>query len=88
MIRQLGPASLLCSFSSAETQWIDLLKILGKLLDNKDYCGSELFNPPLYFCAAYPKFSKWQASCYLNQSTVLSLRHPNLLFIEGREGVK
>ena len=88
MIRQLCPVTLLCSFSSAETQWIDLLKILGKRLDNRDYCGSEPFEPPLYFCAAYPKFSKWQASCYLNQSTVLSLRHKNLPFIEGREGVK
>ena len=29
MIRQLGPASLFCSFSSAETQWIHLLRILG-----------------------------------------------------------
>ena len=78
MIRQLGPATLFCSFSSVETQWIHLLKFLGKLLDNKDYCDSELFNQPLYFCAAYPKFSNWQASCYLNQTTVLSLRHPNL----------
>ena len=32
MIRQLGPASLFCSFSSAETQWIHLLRILGKVL--------------------------------------------------------
>ena len=78
MIRQLGAVTLFCSFSSAETQWIHLLKILGKLLDNKDYCDSELFNQPLYFCAAYPKFSNWKASCYLNQTTVLSLRHPNL----------
>ena len=30
-----------------------LLKILGKRLDNKDYCDSELFNQSLYFCAAY-----------------------------------
>ena len=44
VIRQLGPATLFCSFSSAETQWIHLLKILGKLLDNKDYCDSELEN--------------------------------------------
>ena len=78
LIRQLGPATLFCSFSSAETQWIQIQKILGKLLDNKDYCDSELFNQPLYFCAAYPKFSNWQASCYLNQTTVLSLHHPNL----------
>ena len=32
MIRQLGPATLFCSFSSAETQWIHLLRILGKLV--------------------------------------------------------
>ena len=77
LIRQLGPATLFCSFSSAETQWIHLLKILGKLLDNKDYCDSELFNQPVY-TAAYPKFSNWQASYYLNQTTVLSLCDPNL----------
>ena len=34
MIRQLGPATLFCSFSSAETQWIHLLRILGKLVDD------------------------------------------------------
>ena len=28
MIRQLGPATLFCSFSSAETEWIHLLRIL------------------------------------------------------------
>ena len=33
MIRQLGPATLFCSFSSAETQWIHLLRILGKLVE-------------------------------------------------------
>ena len=44
MVRQLGPATFFCSFSSAETH---LLKTLGKLLDNKDYCDSELFNQPL-----------------------------------------
>ena len=37
MIRQLGAASLLCSFSSAETKWNYLLRILGKLIDRKDY---------------------------------------------------
>ena len=78
MIRQLCPATLFYSFSSAETQWIHLLKILGKRLDSKDYCDSELFNQPLYFCVAYPKLSNWQDSCYLNQTTVLSLPHPNL----------
>ena len=43
MIR-LGPATLFCSFASAETQWIHLLRILGKLVDNKDYCDNELEN--------------------------------------------
>ena len=31
MIRQLGPATLFCSFSSAETQWTHLLRILAWL---------------------------------------------------------
>ena len=44
MIRQLGPASLFCSFSSAETQWIHLLRILGKLVDSKEYTDNELEN--------------------------------------------
>ena len=44
MIRQLGLASLFCSFSSAETQWIHLLRILGKLVDNKEYTYNELEN--------------------------------------------
>ena len=42
MIRQLGPATLFCSFSSAETKWLHLLKILGKLVDQKDYTDDEL----------------------------------------------
>ena len=37
MIRQLGPATLFCSFSSAETKWIHHLRILGKLVDAKEY---------------------------------------------------
>ena len=44
MIRQLGSASLFCSFSSAETQWIHLLRIFGKLVDNKTYTDTELEN--------------------------------------------
>lgn len=35
MIRQLGPATLFCSFSSAETQWTHLLRILGQIVDHK-----------------------------------------------------
>ena len=42
MSRQLGPAPLFCSFSSAETQWTHLLRILGKLVDNKTYTNAEL----------------------------------------------
>ena len=44
MIRQLGPATLFCSFSSAETKWIHLLRILGNLVDNKNYSDDELEN--------------------------------------------
>lgn len=44
MIRQLGSASLFCSFSSAETQWVHLLRILTKLVDNKDYSDDEINN--------------------------------------------
>ena len=44
MIRQLGPATLFCSFSSAETQWIHLLQILGQLVDHKQYTDDELQN--------------------------------------------
>lgn len=44
MIRQLGPATLFCSFSSAETQWIHLLRILGKLVDDKEYSDTGLEN--------------------------------------------
>jgi hypothetical protein len=42
MIRQLGPATLFCSFSSAETKWVHLIRILGKVVDNKDYTDSEI----------------------------------------------
>ena len=44
MIRQLGPATLFCSFSSAETKWIHLLRILGNLVDNKNYSDNDLEN--------------------------------------------
>ena len=56
MIRQLGPASLFCSFSSAETQWIHLLKILGQLVDHKEYNITELEN------------MNWDEKCRLIQS--------------------
>ena len=44
MIWQLGAASLFCSFSSAETKWNHLLRILGKLIDHKDKSDEELDN--------------------------------------------
>ena len=44
MIRQLGPATLFCSFSSTETQWIYVLRIVGKLVDDEEYSDSKLKN--------------------------------------------
>ena len=64
MIRQLGPASLFCSFSSAKTKWIHLLRILGKLVDHKDYTAFELEN------------LDWNEKCRLIQSDpVTCARH-------------
>ena len=63
MIRQLGPATLFCSFSSAETQWIHL-RILGKLVDDKEYSDIELEN------------LNWEEKCRLIQSDpVTCARH-------------
>ena len=56
MIRQLGPATLFCSFSSAETKWIHLLRILGKLVDHKNYSDNDLEN------------LNWDEKCRLIQS--------------------
>ena len=33
----LGKTTWFCSFLAAQTQWIHLIKILGRLIDNKDY---------------------------------------------------
>ena len=44
MLRQLGIASIFCSFSAAETRWSHLLKILGKVVDQKDYTIDEVQN--------------------------------------------
>ena len=64
MIRQLGPASLFCSFSAAETQWIHLLRILVKIIDNKEYTDSQLEN------------LNWEEKCRLIQSDpVTCARH-------------
>ena len=42
MIRQLGNPTWFCSFSVAETRLIHLIKILGCLIDNKDYTDDEV----------------------------------------------
>ena len=71
MIRQLGPATLFCSFSSAETQWIHLLRILGKLVDDKDYSDNELEN------------LNWEEKCRLIQSDpVTCARHFDYQFTQ------
>ena len=64
MIRQLGSASLLCSFSWAETQWIHLLRLLGRFVDKKEYTDDELEN------------LNWEEKCRLIQSDpVTCARH-------------
>ena len=64
LIRQSGPALLFCSFSSAETQWVHLLRILGQLIDHKKYNNDELEN------------LKWEDKCRLIQSDpVTCARH-------------
>ena len=69
MIRQLGAASLFCSFSSAETKWNHLLRILGKLIDHKDYSDEELNN------------LTWEEKCRLIQSDpVTCARHFDFQF--------
>ena len=42
MIRQLGCPTWFVSVSAADTHWSDLLRILGKLIDEKDYSDDEL----------------------------------------------
>lgn len=64
MIRQLGPASLFCCLSSAETRWIHLLRILGELVDHKQYTDTDLEN------------MNWNEKCRLIQSDpVTCARH-------------
>ena len=64
IIHQLGIATLFCSFSSAETKWIHLRRILGKLVDGKNYTDDELEN------------FNWEEKCRLIQSDpVTCARH-------------
>ena len=61
---QLGPASSFCGFSSAETQWIHLLRILGQIVDQQKYTDNEL------------ESLNWEEKCRLIQSDpVTSARH-------------
>ena len=42
MIRQLGKPTWFCSFSAAETRWPHLLRILGRIVEGKDYSDVEI----------------------------------------------
>ncbi|KAJ8043495.1 hypothetical protein HOLleu_10603 [Holothuria leucospilota] len=44
MIRQLGFPTYFVSLSAAGTRWTDLLRILGMLVDNKEYTQEQLQN--------------------------------------------
>lgn len=64
MIRQLGQATFFCSFSSAETMWAHLLRILGKVVDHKNYSDDEI------------KDMSWETKCRLIQTDpVTCARH-------------
>ena len=64
MIRQLGSATLFCSFSSAETQWVHLLGIPAQLVDSTTYTDEQIEN------------FNWEDRCRLIQSDpVTCARH-------------
>ena len=42
MIRQLGNPTWFCSFSAAETRWHHPLKMLGRLIDYREYSDNEI----------------------------------------------
>ncbi len=44
VVRQEGMPSLFFTQSCADTKWPELLKVLGKLIDNKDYTDEEVEN--------------------------------------------
>lgn len=56
MIRQLSIPTWFCSLSAAESRWTDLLKILGKLVNEKDYTDDDIEN------------LTWQEKCKLIKS--------------------
>ena len=64
LIRQLGPATFFVTLSAAETRWLHLLRLLGRIVDKKDYSDDELNN------------MSWQEKCRLIQSDpVTCARH-------------
>ena len=56
MIRQLGKPTWFCSLSAAETRWLHLLKILGRIVEKKEYTDDEV------------RAMKWQKKSQLIQS--------------------
>ena len=42
MIRQLGKPTWFCSFSAADARWPHLLRILGRIVEGKDYSDDEI----------------------------------------------
>ena len=56
MIRQLGNPTWFCSLSAEETRWLHLLKILGRIIEKKEYTDDEV------------RAMKWQKKSQLIQS--------------------
>jgi hypothetical protein len=75
MIRQLGLPTWFGSFSSADTKWIYLLRILGKLKDGKDYSDLNLF---VFWCLFNPN----QNMNVLGTSAEILLYRNNLLLCQ------
>ena len=75
MIRQLGNPTWFCSFSAAETRWIHLIKILGRLIENKSYTDDEV------------RQMTWQKKCELIRKDPVTcarnFEHMVQLFIHG-----
>lgn len=44
MICQIGNPTWFCSFSAAETRWTHLLKVLGKIVEKKEYTDDDIKN--------------------------------------------
>ena len=80
MIRQLGVGSLFCSFSSAETKWIHLLKILGKTVDRVDYSDEQInsmtWDEKCRLIRSDPVICAWHFH-YQCQELIKLLHHPS-----------